>query len=200
MRAGPGGDPVRRGARCGGRGWAGPRASPSWVPAPTRRSGLQLSAASLGKLVSWGPERARMVPCVSVPPPRGPTSRVQPTLFCVLLRARRIGLELAGGGRGGRSEGSGDRGQRVCCPPAPRAPAPPRRPWGAVQGPRPPSLASGDAFPPVFIFRPPALFSQPSLCGVPRWDQQAGLSPRNRPAQVRPPPAAEDSWKRVGFG
>lgn len=202
MRAGPGGAPITRpaGGRSGGARLGRPRASPSQSRLPHGARGCSFRRRVWGSLSHGVPERARMVPCVSVPPPRGPTSRVQPTLFCVLLRARRIGLELAGGGRGGRSEGSGDRGQRVCCPPAPRAPAPPPRPWGAVQGPRPPSLASGDAFPPVFIFRPPALFSQPSPCGVPRWDQQAGLSPRNRPAQVRPPPAAEDSWKRVGFG
>lgn len=174
----------------GGEAGLGPMPAQVGSPLPHGARGCSFRRRVWGSLSHGIPERARMVPCVSVPPPRGPTSRVQPTLFCVLLRARRIGLELAGGGRGGRSEGSGDRGRHVCCPPAPRAPAPPDARGGPSKAPAP-RLSPLAMRSPRFLSLGPrlcfySLLPAGSLAGTSKLDSPPETDPRRSDPRPRP--------------
>lgn len=184
----------------GGRGWAGPRASPSRVPAPTRRSGLQLSAASLGKLVSRGPERARMVPCVSVPPPRGPTSRVQPhSSASCSAPAGSVWSWPAGAAAGGRrAAGTGASAFAAHLLPAPlphpdarggpsKAPAPRLSPL-AMRSPRFLSLG------PRLCFH--NLLRAGSLAGTSKLDSPPETDPRRSDPRPRPRTAGS-AWVSV---
>lgn len=183
-------------------GEAGPAlCQPESVPAPTRRSGLQLSAASLGKLVSWGPERAPMVSCVSVPPPRGPTSWVQPhSSASCSAPAGSVWSWPAGAAAGGRrAAGTGAGTFAAHLLPAP-LPHPDAR-GGPSKAPAPPPLVSGDEFPPGFLSLGPRLCFHNLLCarslaGTSELDSPPETDPRRSDPRPRPRTAGS-AWVSV---
>lgn len=144
------GSPRQARARCGGRGWAGPRASPSQSRLPHGARGCSFRRRVWGSLSHGVPERARMVPCVSVPPPRGPTSRVQPhSSASCSAPAGSVWSWPAGAAAGGRraaGTGAGAFAAHLLPVPLPH----PHACRGPSKAPAPRLSSPGMSFPPVF--------------------------------------------------